>query len=70
MFEQINLGAAEARSSVFKLATDVSNWWSTLDPKAAGEAASQSASSASGQVTYWLCTGIEMQRSSEELNMQ
>lgn len=28
----INSGAAEARSSVMKLAGDVSNWWAALDP--------------------------------------
>ena len=25
-------GATEAKSSMFKLATDVSSWWSNLDP--------------------------------------
>jgi len=28
----INTGAAEARSSVMKLAGDVSSWWAALDP--------------------------------------
>lgn len=65
---QLTAGATEAKSSMFKLATDVSSWWANLDPgvpkpsQPAASSATRSASDAQQVLScsFW-CTAVCLQ---------